>query len=128
MAGHVTYHYKRACTHYRLVLSPETFKSLGTQSMCRYQDHLVCPCHRSLLPSIVHNTLALVNITHAHTSGHALSISVKPGSATHFPTSTASAGLQCLLACACVHLVWFRAVSHLMWPLPCTNIFHASQI
>ena len=85
------------------------------------------PHHRNLLPSTVFNMLALVNIISIHTSGCTLSISVKPRSATHFPTSTTSTGLQCLLVSACVHLAWFRAVSHHLWPLPCVNIFHASR-
>ena len=79
--------------------------------------HLVRPHHGSLLPSTVHNALALVNIIHVHTDGCALSISVKPGSATDFPTSTASAGLQYLLVGAHVHLVWFRAASRHVWLL-----------
>ena len=58
--------------------------------------HLVCPHHGSLLPSTVHNVLACVNIAHVHASGCVLSISVKPRSATYFPTSTTSTGLQCL--------------------------------
>ena len=74
-------------------------------SMC-----LVHPCYGSLLPSTVHNMLALVNI-HIHAGGHALSIPAKPRSATHLPTSTTSTGLQHLLVGALVHLVWFRAVS-----------------
>ena len=90
--------------------------------------HLVCPQHRSLLPSTVHNVLALVNILCVHAGGCALSISAKPGSTTHFPTSTASAGLQHLLVGAHVHLVWFRAASHCMWPLPCVNVFRASHM
>ena len=88
--------------------------------------HLVCPHHRSLLPSTVHN--ALVNIIRVHVCGRALSISAKPRSATHFPTSTTSTGLQHLLVGAHVHLVWFRTVSRHMWPLPCVNVFHASQL
>ena len=67
--------------------------------------HLVHPHCRSLLPSTVHNMLALVNIICIHTSGHALSIAVKPRSAAHFPTSTTSAGLQRLWVGARVHLV-----------------------
>ena len=89
---------------------------------------LVCPRLRSLLPSTVHNTLACVNITRIHAGGHALSISAKPRSATHFPTSTTSIGLQCLLVGACGHLVCFRAVSHCAWPSPHANVLHASQI
>ena len=90
--------------------------------------HLVRPHHTSLLPSTVHNTLACVNIAHIYASGHALSISVKPGSAAHLPTSTASIGLQHLLVAAHVHLVWFRAVSHHVWPSPCTNVLHTSHM
>ena len=90
--------------------------------------HLVHPCHGSLLPSTVHNASALVNIIQVHIDGHALSISVKPGSATHVPTSTASIGLQHLSVGACVHLVWFRAASFRMWLPSCANILHASQL
>ena len=90
--------------------------------------HLVCPCHKRLLPLTVHNVLALVNIIHIHVCGCALSILVKPGSATHFPTSTASAGLQCLwlvpvctwfglelrvIACVCCHVSTFS--THHIW-------------
>ena len=121
----MTYHYKRAYTHYRLVLSLETFEQLG---MHRYRCIWCIHCSGSLLPSTVHSMLALVNIIHIHTSGCTLSISVKPRSATHFPTSTASTGLQHLLVGAHVHLVWFRAMSHYMWPSPHTNIFHTSKL
>ena len=92
---------------------------------------LVRPRCGSLLPSTVHNMLALdklVNIVRVHVCGCVLSISAKPGSATHFPTSTASAGLQCLSVGACVHLVWFRAASCHVWPLPCVNVFCTSQL
>ena len=89
---------------------------------------LVHPRCGSLLPSTVHNALALVNIVHVHASGHALSISAKPGSATYFPTSTTSTGLQHLSVGPCVHLVWLRAANCHIWPLPCINIFHASQL
>ena len=89
--------------------------------------HLVHPHHGSLLPSTVHNVSALVNIICIHIGGHTLSISAKLGSATHFPTSTASAGLPHLFVGACVHSVWFKAVSHCMWPPPCA-IFCASQL
>ena len=90
--------------------------------------HLVCPQHRSLLPSTVHNALALVNIIHIHTGECTLSISAKPRSAALFPTGTTSTGLQHLLVGAHVHLVCFRAVSHHVWPLPHVNVFHASQL
>ena len=86
--------------------------------------HLVHPCHGSLLSSTVHNALALVNIVRVHAS----SILAKPGSTTHFPTSTASAGLQCLSVGARVHLVRFRAVSHCVWLLPLVNIFRPSHM
>ena len=90
--------------------------------------HIVHPCHGSLLPSTVLNVLALDNIVCVHAGGHTLSISVKPGSAAHFPTSTTSTGLQHLLVGACVHLVCFRAASRHVWPLPCINIFYTSHI
>ena len=90
--------------------------------------HLVHSCHGSLLPSTVFNVLALVNIILIHASRGALSISAKPGSATHFSTSIASAGLQRLLVGACVHLVMFRAVSCRMWLVPCINVSHASHM
>ena len=100
----------------------------------RYSKHtqvltcLVCPRCGSLLPSTVHNVLACVNIACVHTGGCTLSISAKPGSTTYFPTSTTSAGLQCLLVGACLHLVWFRTASHHVWSLPCTNVLHELQI
>ena len=90
--------------------------------------HLVHPHCRSLLPSTVHNALALVNIICIHAGGCTLSISAKPRSATHFPTSTTCTGLQHLLVAAHVHVVWFRAMSHHVWLPPCTNIFHTSHI
>ena len=86
------------------------------------------PRHRSLLPSTVHSALALVNIICINTGGCTLSISVKPGSAAHLPTSMASAGLQHLSVGACVHLVWFRAASHRVWPSPRANVFCASHM
>ena len=89
---------------------------------------LVHPCHGSLLPSTVHNALSLVNIVCVHASGCALSISVKPGSAAHLPTGTASTGWQCLSVGACVQLVWFRAVSSHMWLPPCIIVLQASQL
>ena len=89
---------------------------------------LVHPHHGSLLPSTVFNALALVNIICIHTSGHTLSISVKPRSAAHFSTSTISTGLQCFSVGALVHLVWFRAVSHHVWPLPHVNVSCTSQL
>ena len=101
--------------------------------MVRYLKHvqvstcLVHPRCGSLLPSTVHNALALVNIICIYAGGHTLSISVKPGSATHFPTSTTSAGLQHFSVGAHVHLVWFRVVSHCVWPSPHANILHASH-
>ena len=82
---------------------------------------LVCPCHKSLLPSTVHNTLAWVNITYIHISGCTLSISAKPESAAQFPTSTTSVGLQCLSVGEHVHLVWFVATSRHVWPPPRAN-------
>ena len=85
--------------------------------------HLVHPCCGSLLPSTVFNALALVNIIHVHVGGCALSISVKPRSAAHFSTSTASLSVG-----AHVHLVWFRAASHHMWLLPYINVSRASHI
>ena len=85
--------------------------------------HLVHPHCGSILPSTVHNVLALVNIIHIHAGGCALSISVKPGSAAHFPTSTTSAGLQHLLVGVHVHWVWFKAASCHVWPLPRANGF-----
>ena len=72
---------------------------------------LVCPHHGSLLPSTIFNVLVLVNIIHVHTGGCIPTISVKPGSAAHFLTSTTSAGLKHLLVGACVHLVWLRAAN-----------------
>ena len=90
--------------------------------------HLVHPCHGSLLPSTVFNTLALVNIIHVHAHGRTLTISAKLGSAAHFSTSTASAGLQHLLVCAHVHLVWFRAASRYVWPLSRVNVSRTSHI
>ena len=35
---------------------------------------------------------------------------------------------QCLSVGAHVHLVRFRAANHHMWPLPCINVFHTSQL
>ena len=128
VVGHMTYHYKRACMHYRLVLSPRDIQVVRYSKHMQVLMHLVHPHHGSLLPSTVHNALALVNIIHAHTAGCALSISAKPESVTHFPTSTTSAGLQCLLVGAPMYLVWFRAVSCHVWPLPCANIFCTSDI
>ena len=90
--------------------------------------HLVHPHHRSLLPSTVLNALTLFNIIQVHAGGCALSISAKPGSAIHFSTSTSSTGLQCLSVGACMHLVWFRAVSHNVWLLLRANIFCTSQL
>ena len=81
-----------------------------------------------LLPSTVFNMWALVNIICIHAGWCTLSISVKPGSATHFSTSTASGGLQHLSVGAHVHLVMLRAVSHHVWLLPHVNISHASQL
>ena len=44
------------------------------------------------------------------------------------PTSTASTGLQHLSVGACVHVVWFRAASHHVWPPPRANVFRASHV
>ena len=91
---------------------------------------------------IIHNTLALVNIIHIHTGRRALSISVKPGSATHFPTSTTSARLQHLLVgahvhlfclelqvimCGCRHSPTFSIHDNYWHPWVGTDVSHAAQ-
>ena len=90
--------------------------------------HLVHPRHGSLLSSTVCKAFALVNSIHIHVSGCPFSISVNPGSATHFPSSTASAGLPVPFSWCLCALGRFRAVSHHMWPPSCINIFCPSQL
>ena len=114
----MTYHYKKACAHYRLVLLPQTFKQLDTRSTCRYR------CIWYIL-TVGAYFLALVNSICIHISGRTFSISEKPWSTAHFPTSTASAGLPVPFSwCPCR----FRAVSCHVWLLPHVNIFHTSQL
>ena len=55
--------------------------------------HLVLLTMGAYFLLTVLNVFTLVNIICVHASGCALSISAKPRSATHFPTSTTSAGL-----------------------------------
>ena len=90
--------------------------------------HLLCPCCGSLLPSTVSNAFALVNSAGVHVCGCAL-VSQRSLGMLHtslpVPLSWDS---QHLLVAVCVHLVRFGAVSHLVWLLPCINVFCASQL
>ena len=95
--------------------------------MLQLSMHLVYPPCRSLLPSTVHNALALVNIVHIHTSGCTSSISAKPGSIAHFPTSTTSSGLQCLSVGGRVHLGLVKSCELLHVTNACIKVFHPSQ-
>ena len=75
----------------------------------------------SLLPSTVITVLVLVNntVSPAGTS----SISMRPGSATLLPVSTASTGLPCLSVGARVHCVRSNTEKYSMWPLPHAHHF-----
>ena len=73
----------------------------------------------SLLPSTVIIVLALVNI--AVSPVGTSSISMRPGSATLLPVSTASIGLLRLSVGACVHHVRSTTGKHRMWLLPCAH-------
>ena len=88
-----------------MVLTPETLKRLDNSKHVQVATHLVCPCDCSLLPPTVFDVLTRAFAMHVshHTR---LSIPEKPGSAAHASTSTASAGLLCLLVGALVHFVW----------------------
>ena len=66
--------------------------------------HQVRPCDQSLLPSTVSDVFTCVSMTLIPT--HALKYLEKPRSAAHPSTSTASAGLLCLLLCALVHFIF----------------------